>query len=406
MYDLLRGLRVVEGAAFIAGPSCGLHLAQMGAEVIRFDAIGGGPDFRRWPLAANGASYYWEGLNKGKKSIALDLASPKGRELALALATAPGENNGLFVTNYPVNGFLGYDKLKAARADVICVRVTGWADGAPAMDYTVNAASGIPLMTGPSDGDAPINQVLPAWDLLGGAYAAFALMAAERDRRASGAGREIRVPLSDLVASSLSHIGMVAEVLSQGHDRPRMGNELFGAFGRDFATADGARVMVVAISPKQWRGLVSVLALTDAVAALERALAVSFARDEGLRFQHRQRLFPLFEAAIAQRSLAELGPAFDGGGVTWAKYQSLHDAVTGDERLFAANPIFQALTGPSGLSYPASGPAATLLGEPRAPLKPAPRLGQHTEEVLAELLGLSSAAIGKLHDEGVVASWR
>ncbi len=406
MYDLLKGLRVVEGAAFIAAPSCGLHLAQMGAEVIRFDAIGGGPDFRRWPLADNGASLYWEGLNKGKKSIAIDLASPKGRELALALATAPGEHGGLFVTNYPVNGFLGYAKLKAARADVICVRVTGWADGAPAMDYTVNAASGIPLMTGPSDGDAPINQVLPAWDLLGGAYAAFALMAAERDRRVSGAGREIRVPLSDLVASSLSHIGMVAEVLARGHDRPRLGNQLFGAFGRDFAAADGARVMVVAISPKQWRSLVTVLGLTDAVGALERELAVSFARDEGVRFQHRERLFPLFEAAIGKRSLAELAPAFDLGGVTWGRYQSLHEAVTSDERLFSANPIFQALTGPSGMSYPASGPAATLLGEPRGPLMPAPFLGQHTDEVLAQLLGLSSTAIGKLHDEGVVASCR
>lgn len=61
MYELLKGLRVVEGAAFIAGPSCGLHLAQMGAEVIRFDAIGGGPDYRRWPVAPSGDSLYWEG---------------------------------------------------------------------------------------------------------------------------------------------------------------------------------------------------------------------------------------------------------------------------------------------------------------------------------------------------------
>ena len=90
MYDLLKGLRVVEGSAFVAGPTCGLHLAQMGAEVIRFDNIGGGPDFRRWPLAENGASLYWEGLNKAKKSVALDLTRPEGREIAQALATAPG----------------------------------------------------------------------------------------------------------------------------------------------------------------------------------------------------------------------------------------------------------------------------------------------------------------------------
>ncbi len=102
MYDLLKGLRIVEGAAFIAGPSCGLYLAQMGAEVIRFDAIGGGPDYRRWPVTDAGDSLYWEGLNKGKKSIAIDLGRPEGRELAVALATAPGDNAGLFLTNYPV----------------------------------------------------------------------------------------------------------------------------------------------------------------------------------------------------------------------------------------------------------------------------------------------------------------
>ena len=106
MYKLLQGLRVVEGASFIAAPSCGLHLLQMGAEVIRFDNIGGGPDFRRWPLSDSGASLYWEGLNKGKKSVAIDLSKPEGRELAVRLATAPGESAGIFLTNYPAAGFL------------------------------------------------------------------------------------------------------------------------------------------------------------------------------------------------------------------------------------------------------------------------------------------------------------
>src|SRR5579859_5240913 len=121
MYDLLKGLRVVEGSAFVAAPTCGLYLAQMGAEVIRFDTIGGGPDAKRWPVAENGASLYWEGLNKGKKSIALNLSSPEGRELAAAIATAGGDNAGLFVTNYPVEGFLSHERLAARRADLITV---------------------------------------------------------------------------------------------------------------------------------------------------------------------------------------------------------------------------------------------------------------------------------------------
>jgi 2-methylfumaryl-CoA isomerase len=99
MYDLLKGLRIVEGASFVAAPLCGLTFAQLGADVIRFDPIGGGPDFGRWPLAPNGLSFYWEGLNKGKRSIAIDLSSPRGREIAIALVTAPGAGKGCFVTN-------------------------------------------------------------------------------------------------------------------------------------------------------------------------------------------------------------------------------------------------------------------------------------------------------------------
>ena len=151
MYNLLKGLRVVEAAAFIAGPTCGLYLAQFGAEVIRIDTLGGGPDFRRWPLTPDGDSLYWEGLNKAKKSVCIDLGRPEGRELAVRLAAAPGENGGLFVTNFPVEGFLSYERLKAAREDIVCVRVMGWADGRPAVDYTVNAAVGVPFMTGFAD---------------------------------------------------------------------------------------------------------------------------------------------------------------------------------------------------------------------------------------------------------------
>ena len=402
MYDLLKGLRVIEGAAFIAGPSCGLYLAQMGAEVIRFDAIGGGPDARRWPVADNGASLYWEGLNKGKKSIAIDLRRPEVRELAVALATAPGDNAGLFLTNYPVKGFLSHDALKSRRADIITLRVMGWADGSPAVDYTVNAAVGLPAMTGPADDVRPVNHVLPAWDLLGGAYAAFSLVSALLRRRMTGEGAEIRVPLSDLAAASLSHLGQVAEVLTHG-DRPRMGNDLFGAFGRDFVTADGKRIIVVAITANQWTGLIKALDITEPVVALETELGTSFAKDEGIRFEHRARLFPLVEAAFAARDAASLAEAFDAAGVTWGQYQTLHEAVTGDPRLFTANPLFQTLTHPSGLTYPASGPAATLGDEARAPVVPAPRLGEHTDQVLAEVLGLDSGAIGRLYDEGLVA---
>ncbi|HWA63936.1 MAG TPA: CoA transferase [Caulobacteraceae bacterium] len=405
-YDLLKGLRVVEGASFIAAPSCGLHLLQMGAEVIRFDPIGGGPDFHRWPLSPGGMSLYWEGLNKGKKSIALDLGRPEGRELAQRLAAAPGEAGGVFVTNYPVEGFLSHARLAALRSDLISLRVMGWADGRTAVDYTVNAALGVPLMTGPAElpADQPVNHVLPAWDLMTGAYAAFVLMAAERCRRETRAGQEIRLPLADVALASLSHIGQVAEVLVGGADRPRYGNDLFGAFGRDFALADGERVMVAAITRRQWTGLLEALGLQEAVAALERDAGTSFAADEGERFRHRERLTPLVAAAMQARTLAQLAPLFETLGVCWAPYRTTLEALNDPAIVPPDTPLMATIDHPSGHTYPTAGPAASLEGLARDIPVAAPKLGQHTEEVLAEVLGLPAGEIARLHDAKLVAS--
>ena len=402
MYELLKGVRVVEGSAFVAAPTCGLYLAQMGAEVIRFDNIGGGPDFRRWPLADNGMSLYWEGLNKGKKSVAIDLSSPQGREIAQRLAAAPGEDGGLFVTNFPVEGFLGYDKLKAIRSDLICVRVMGWADGSQGMDYTINSALGLPLMTGPVGDERPVNHVLAAWDLLTGAYCAFAMVSALLARMRGMGGREIRAPLSDIGAATMANLGFTAETLLTGQQRPRMGNDVFGAFGRDFTTKDGVKLMLLCITPKQWEKSLDVLGIGAGVAAVEADLGVSFAKDEGLRFTHRERLYPLFDRAFAAKTAAELTPVFDAGGVTWGSYQTMEAALS-DTRLFKDNPLFEPVKHPSGLTYPAPGAMGTIPQDVRGPVTPAPKLGQHTDEVLADVLGLSSGEIARLHDEKVVA---
>ncbi len=404
MYQLLKGMRIVEGASFIAAPSCGLHLLQLGAEVIRFDAIGGGPDFHRWPRAGGGASFYWEGLNKGKKSIAIDLSRPEGRELAVRLATAPGRNAGIFLSNYPASGFLAHERLTVRRADMITVRVMGWTDGATAVDYTINCAVGIPAMTGPASlDDDPVNHVLAAWDLLAGATAAYALLAAERYRRETGTGQEVRIPLSDVAMATLGDLGQIAEVSTTGTDRPRVGNELYGAFGRDFTTADGARVMIVAITPRQWTGLLKALDLEQAVRALEAELAVSFAHDEGLRFEHRGRLFPLVERAVGQRMLPDLTRAFDAHEVCWAPYRTVKQALASDRRFSPENPIFAEVDHPSGHRYLTPGSPVSFTASDRAPPPRAPRLGEHTDEVLADVLGLPACEIGRLHDLGLVA---
>jgi 2-methylfumaryl-CoA isomerase len=271
MYQLLAGLSIVEASSFVASPSAGLYCAQLGADVIRVDQIGGGPDFRRWPVTAANDSLYWENLNRAKKSLALDLGNPEGRELLVRLVREVGT----FLTNFPASGFLAHDRLAEGRADLITARVMGWPDGKAALDYTVNNAVGYPDMTGP--GPEPVNHVLPAWDLLAGAYAAFTLMAAVNRRAMTGLGGEVRIPLSDVAIATASNLGGIAEVLYEGHNRERLGNAVYGLFGRDFVTADGVRMMVVVVTPKQWANLVAALGLEPLVRWIEEEQQTSFA---------------------------------------------------------------------------------------------------------------------------------
>lgn len=395
MYPLLTGLSVIEASSFVASPTAGLYMAQMGAEVIRVDQIGGGPDFRRWPVTTDNDSLYWENLNRAKKSVALDLGSPQGRELLQELVRKTGQ----FVTNFPVAGFLSHAKLSESHPELVTVRVMGWADGTPALDYTVNNSVGYPMLTG--SGPEPVNHVLPAWDLLTGAYAAFAMLAAIRNRDQTGKGSEVRVPLSDVAIGTVANLGGIAEVLYSGENRPRIGNAVYGLFGRDFVTADGVRTMIVVVTPRQWANLIAALKLEDAIAAIEAERGVSFAKDDGLRFMHRDALYPLFGAAIAARPHADLAVAFDAVGIVHSAYRTMLDAVK-DPALVANNPVFGAAANPSGFDYPAAGSFATVPQMERLAPQSAPSNGGNSEEILSERLGLSSGQIAALIDAGTV----
>lgn len=395
MYDLLSDLSVIEASSFVASPTAGLYCAQMGAEVIRVDQIGGGPDFHRWPVTRNNDSLYWENLNRAKKSVALDLRRPEGRELLQNLVRAVGQA----ITNFPANGFMSHEVLTHGRSDLVVIRVMGWADGAPALDYTVNNAVGYPMLTG--NGPEPVNHSLPAWDLLAGAYAAFALLSALRRRAETGEGLEVRIPLSDVAIGTVANLGGIAEVFYEGANRPRLGNAVYGLFGRDFVTADGVRTMIVVVTPRQWSNLLVALELSEKVAELEAQLGVSFAKNDGVRFTHRDALFPLFEQAIGGRNHSDLAATLDAGGVVHSAYRTMLDAAR-DPKLVADNPIFGSASNPSGFVYPAVGAFATVPRAHRRAPQPAPLNGQHSEEVLATVMSLSSGEIARLIDAGVV----
>ena len=157
----------------------------------------------------------------------------------------------------------------------------------------------------------------------------------------------------------------------------------------------------MAISARQWTGLVKVLEIADEVSAIEAERGVSFNYDEGVRFEHKDVLYPLVQSKIARWKAADLGVALDAVGGCWGAYQTLKDAVH-DPALVTGNPIFETLKNPSGFVYPTPGSVATLGGEVRGTPKTAPLLGQNSEEVLGDILGLDETEIASLIDQGIV----
>jgi 2-methylfumaryl-CoA isomerase len=396
---ILNGLRVVEGSAFVAAPLGGMTLAQLGADVIRFDQLGGGLDHTRWPLAANGQSLFWAGLNKGKRSIQLDLRGDEGREIAAALVADAGR----FLTNFPARGWLAYDRLRERRRDLIMVALTGNPDGSSEVDYTVNPATGFPWATGPRNLAEPLNSVLPSWDIAMGTLAAVGMLAAERHRGRTSEGSLVRLSLSDVAFAMVGNLGRIAEAQLGGRDQPKDGNYLYGAFGHDFRTRDDRRVMVVALTARQWNALQEVCGVGVACTRIEEATGHDLSTEAG-RFEARDLIAALLRPWFEARDLATIRELFAGTGVSWGPYQTFRQLVTEDPRCSTANPMFAEVDHPGVGTYLMPSSPLDFSGAERVAVRRAPALGEHTDEILADVLGLSEREIGRLHDAGVVAA--
>ncbi|GAA5037108.1 2-methylfumaryl-CoA isomerase [Thermocatellispora tengchongensis] len=397
----LAGMRIVEVSAFVAAPLGGMTLAQLGAEVVRVDPIGGAADRSRWPLAPSGASMYWAGLNKAKRSLCVDLRSPEGQELVTRLVAESGPDGGIVLTNAVGRPWLGHHALTRHRPDLIHVAIEGHHDGTPAVDYTVNAAVGFPMVTGPEGHAGPVNHVLPAWDIACGLYAAIAILAAERRRRATGQGQALRVALHDVALAMAGNLGFLAEAQIGGVPRPRVGNHLYGGFGRDFATRDGRRVMVVALTARHWRDLVEVTGLKAAVTALEGALGADFST-EGDRYRHREVLAGLLAGWFAGHDLAQVEDRLRRTSALWSVYRTFAELVGERAGELRANPMMALLDQPGIGEHLAPGCPIDPGDAARPEVVRAPELGEHTAEILRGL-GLTAAEIEDLRARGVVA---
>jgi 2-methylfumaryl-CoA isomerase len=384
---ILAGLRIIELSAFVAAPLGGATLAALGADVIRVDPPGGGIDFGRWPLH-RGRSLYWAGLNQGKRSVSIDTRTEVGQRQVARLIAAPGDGGGIVLTNLPVRGWNSYSELSKLRRDLIMVVITGDRDGGTAVDYTVNAAIGFPWLTGPEGHEGPINHVLPAWDGMTGFLAALAVLAAERHRRLHGEGQLVELSLSDVGLAMAGHLGLIGEAVLEAEPRGRFGNDVYGTFGRDFSTRDGRRVMVLALTARQWASLGDATELTPKFSELEARIGADF-RNEGDRWNHRKPLFALLQRWVAKRLLAEIRVAFDQHGVLWSPYQTVKQLMAEDPRASTANPMFADVDQPGLGQFLIPGSPLRFSAAAPVPGRRAPALGEHTEEVLREF-GLES----------------
>jgi 2-methylfumaryl-CoA isomerase len=387
-----------------------MTLAQLGADVIRFDQIGGGLDYHRWPLAGVplgageaggpviGQSLFWAGLNKGKRSFQVDIGSDEGRELVTALIADTGN----LLTNFPARGWLTYERLKERREDLIMVALTGNPDGSSEVDYTVNPATGFPWATGPRNLSEPLNSVLPSWDLVMGGLAATGLLAADRRRTRTGEGELVKLALSNVAFATVGNLGRIAEAQLGGQDQRKDGNYLYGAFGADFATEDDRRVMVVALTARQWQALIEATGLDQAFAGIEQVSGQDLNTETG-RYEARDLIAAILRPWFAARTLGEIRERFSGTGVSWGPYQTFRQLIDEDPRCSPENPMFAEIEHPGVGRYlaPASPLDFAQLG--RLPVRRAPILGEHTEEILSEVLGLSDREIGDLFERGVVA---
>ncbi|HIJ84231.1 MAG: acyl-CoA transferase/carnitine dehydratase-like protein [Magnetococcales bacterium] len=406
MFKVLQGMRIVEASAFVAAPLSGMTLSQLGADVIRFDPLVGGMDARRWPITQDGKSLYWAGLNKGKRSLAIDATKPQAQELLTRLITEPGEGKGIFLTNFPASkGWMSYESLKKHRKDLIMVNLIGSSDGTSAVDYTVNCACGFPYVTGNHHSDPkakPINHVLPAWDAIAGINLALAVLAAERHRRLTGEGQFVKIALSDIAFAMTANLGYVSEVQINKEDRKGYGNYLYGAYGSDYETKDGRRIYIVVVTDRMWTEVAKVTGLTDTFKEIETKLGKNF-KKEGDRFLASDEISVPIRQWCSQRTLKEIENTFQNTGVCWGPYRTFRQMVEEDTRVSTQNPLFSMVDQPGIGSYLVPGSPIDFSAFTRDPPKPAPILGQHTDEILGRDLGLGAGEIKSLRDAGIVA---
>lgn len=383
----LAGLRVIEFGTFQAGPLTTANLASLGADVIKVES-GARPDLIRFTGTLPTVDRFWErsaafaGVNLGKRAIAVDLTDERGRKIVRELIAT----SDVVVENYSPRvldrwGF-GYEDIRHIRSDIIMVRMPAWGMTGPWRDwpgftYTANAASGLATVTGHPDGEPLLTGTVI--DPLAGFLAAFVLLSAIRLRQNTGQGALIEVPLCDVAAQLTAR--SVIDTAHTGEVPKRRGNRNSAAAPTGvYRCSDDVWLAISITDDQQWK-LLSGLDLADRPTAW--ALDSRFAHLDG-RLCHHELLDEHLSEFCATRTAAELTQELRAIGVPAAAVLTGADAID-HPQLLARGRVFE-------VDHPVIGPAR-YIGHPMrfshapdmAVPRPAPLLGQHNNEVLAEL---------------------
>jgi crotonobetainyl-CoA:carnitine CoA-transferase CaiB-like acyl-CoA transferase len=403
----LSHVRVLDLSRVLAGPWAAQNLADLGAEVIKVERPGVGDDTRKWGppflTGANGGetreTAYFLCANRGKKSLTVDLAHPRGQALVRALAA----RSDVLIENFRVGGAarfgLGYDELAARNPGLVYCSITGFGQTGPhrrrgGYDFIVQAMGGLMSLTGEADdrpGGGPQRTGIAITDLFTGLYAAVAIEAALLHRERSGEGQYIDMALLDSTVAMLSMAA--SNYFVSGEPPRRRGNSHLNVVPYElFPTSDGHVVLAIGNDGQFAR-------YCEALGRPELADDPRF-QGNSERVRNREALDEILFAAMCERTSADWIAALAEAGVPCAPVNDVAE-VFAEPQVVARGMRVELPHAAAGVAAHAGNPMR-LSRTPVAYTRSAPLLGEHTEEVLAGLLGLDAGEIADLRAEGVV----
>ncbi|MBI2526871.1 MAG: CoA transferase [Candidatus Rokubacteria bacterium] len=388
-------MRVVDLSRVLAGPFCAMALADMGAEVIKVEEPGKGDDTRGWPPFAGGEATYFMAVNRGKKSLTLNLKAPEGQDILRRLIRRAD----VLLENFRPGtmerlGF-GWDRLSRDNPRLVYCSISGFGESGPeasrpGYDLIVQGESGLMDLTGFPDGP-PVKVGNSIADLVSGMAAAQGITLALLARERWGRAQKVEIGMLDVMASLLTY---QAGLYWNGGGRPtRRGNQHPSIVPYEVFRAEDAYLTLGVANNSLWERLCG---------ALERPDLVRDPRfdTEARRVQNREALIPLLNAELGTRTAAEWLQRLDRAGVPAGRIKSVAEVCE--------SPHLKARGMAVTLAHPKAGPVTVmgvpirLHGTPGSTSTPPPLLGQHTEEILTKVLRLPRARIEQLRAGGAI----